>query len=187
MEQYGIPGILNSDQGSQFTSEDYRQLLQKLHIRQSMDGKGRWVDSALSRRRKSIRRSTALPENCARLWMSISACTTANGPISLLTIPRLTRCFMLALPASSRRNSQLRDESADSGWFNVYTGDPRWFTNRYPAWVLDLPLYHPGPVSCHLRLGGAWGRAFPLPPSRAAKWFASAHGAGTRVFIAALL
>ena len=50
MEQYGIPGILNSDQGSQFTSEDYRQLLQELHIRQSMDGKGRWADNIMIER-----------------------------------------------------------------------------------------------------------------------------------------
>lgn len=50
VEQYGIPGILNSDQGSQFTSEDYRQLLRELHIRQSMDGKGRWADNIMIER-----------------------------------------------------------------------------------------------------------------------------------------
>ena len=42
---YGAPGILNSDQGSQFTSGAYKQLLASLHIRQSMDGKARWVDN----------------------------------------------------------------------------------------------------------------------------------------------
>ena len=50
VEQYGVPSILNSDQGSQFTSEDYRQLLQELHIRQSMDGKGRWADNIMIER-----------------------------------------------------------------------------------------------------------------------------------------
>ena len=50
VEQFGVPGILNSDQGSQFTSEDYRQLLQELHIRQSMDGKGRWADNIMIER-----------------------------------------------------------------------------------------------------------------------------------------
>ena len=50
VEQYGIPAILNSDQGSQFTSEDYRQLLRELHIRQSMDGKGRWADNIMIER-----------------------------------------------------------------------------------------------------------------------------------------
>ena len=38
VEAFGTPGILNSDQGSQFTSEPYKQLLRDLHIRQSMDG-----------------------------------------------------------------------------------------------------------------------------------------------------
>ena len=50
VEQFGVPGILNSDQGSQFTSEEYRQLLQELHIRQSMDGKGRWADNIMIER-----------------------------------------------------------------------------------------------------------------------------------------
>lgn len=50
VEQYGVPGILNSDQGSQFTSEDYRQLLRELHIRQSMDGRGRWADNIMIER-----------------------------------------------------------------------------------------------------------------------------------------
>ena len=42
---YGAPGIVTSDQGSQFTSGAYKQLLASLHIRQSMDGKARWVDN----------------------------------------------------------------------------------------------------------------------------------------------
>lgn len=50
VEHYGYPGILNSDQGSQFTSEDYRQLLRELHIRQSMDGRGRWADNIMIER-----------------------------------------------------------------------------------------------------------------------------------------
>jgi len=45
IERYGVPGIINSDQGSQFTSEDYIKLLAAEGIRQSMDGKARWVDN----------------------------------------------------------------------------------------------------------------------------------------------
>ena len=37
VDKYGTPAIINSDQGSQFTSDDYKQLLRKLGIRQSMD------------------------------------------------------------------------------------------------------------------------------------------------------
>ena len=41
IDQHGIPGIINSDQGSQFTSDDYVNLLADEGIRQSMDGKAR--------------------------------------------------------------------------------------------------------------------------------------------------
>ena len=50
VEQYGTPAIVNSDQGSQFTSDDYKQLLRDLGIRQSMDGKSRWADNIMIER-----------------------------------------------------------------------------------------------------------------------------------------
>lgn len=46
----GVPAILNSDQGSQFIGEEYKQLLKELHIRQSMDGKSRWADNIMIER-----------------------------------------------------------------------------------------------------------------------------------------
>lgn len=48
--RHGIPGIINSDQGSQFTSEGYKSLLRSHGIRQSMDGKARWVDNVIIER-----------------------------------------------------------------------------------------------------------------------------------------
>lgn len=50
IEKYGVPAIINSDQGSQFTSSDYIEYLESLGIRQSMDGKARWVDNVLIER-----------------------------------------------------------------------------------------------------------------------------------------
>ena len=50
LEQYGIPSIINSDQGSQFTSDVYIGLLKANGIRQSMDGKARWVDNVIIER-----------------------------------------------------------------------------------------------------------------------------------------
>ena len=47
VEHYGTPAILNSDQGSQFTSAEYKALLKSFGIRQSMDGKSRWADRTL--------------------------------------------------------------------------------------------------------------------------------------------
>lgn len=42
---YGLPGIFNTDQGSQFTSEEFTEALMSRGIRISMDGKGRWMDN----------------------------------------------------------------------------------------------------------------------------------------------
>jgi len=50
MGKYGVPGIINSDQGSQFTSDEYTALLAEHKIRQSMDGKARWVDNVIIER-----------------------------------------------------------------------------------------------------------------------------------------
>lgn len=50
IQQYGAPAIINSDQGSQFTSVEYQQLLKRYGIRQSMDGKARWVDNVVIER-----------------------------------------------------------------------------------------------------------------------------------------
>ncbi len=50
VEHFRTPAILNSDQGSQFTSDEYRDLLKELHIRQSMDGKSRWADNIMIER-----------------------------------------------------------------------------------------------------------------------------------------
>jgi len=49
-EIYGCPEILNSDQGSQFTSAEYKALLKELGIKQSMDGKSRWADNIMIER-----------------------------------------------------------------------------------------------------------------------------------------
>jgi putative transposase len=48
--KYGIPAIVNSDQGSQFTSDEYTQFLLLSEIRQSMDGKGKWADNIVIER-----------------------------------------------------------------------------------------------------------------------------------------
>lgn len=50
IEQYGVPAIINSDQGSQFTSSEYTEYLRSRSIRQSMDGKARWVDNVIIER-----------------------------------------------------------------------------------------------------------------------------------------
>jgi putative transposase len=45
-----VPDILNTDQGSQFTSSQWINRLKELKIDISMDGKGRWIDNVLIER-----------------------------------------------------------------------------------------------------------------------------------------
>jgi len=50
LTRYGAPEIFNTDQGSQFTAEDFTQPLEARGVRVSMDGKGRWVDNVFVER-----------------------------------------------------------------------------------------------------------------------------------------
>lgn len=51
VDQYGVPEIINSDQGSQFTSQEYVTCIKSLETCQiSMDGKGRAIDNVFVER-----------------------------------------------------------------------------------------------------------------------------------------
>ena len=50
VNQYGIPEILNTDQGCQFTSEVFTQCVLRNGIKLSMDGKGRAIDNVFIER-----------------------------------------------------------------------------------------------------------------------------------------
>ena len=50
LEDHGIPEIVNTDQGSQFTSEAFIEVLKDNDIQISMDGKGRWLDNVFIER-----------------------------------------------------------------------------------------------------------------------------------------
>lgn len=45
MRMYGTPAIFNTDQGSQFTSYGFIQVLKEANVDISMDGQGRWRDN----------------------------------------------------------------------------------------------------------------------------------------------
>ena len=48
--KHGMPEIMNTDQGSQFTSSDFIGVLERQGIRISMDGKGCWRDNVFVER-----------------------------------------------------------------------------------------------------------------------------------------
>ena len=50
IELYGTPDIFNTDQGSQFTSSEFTQVLKDNGIKISMDGKKAWVDNVIIER-----------------------------------------------------------------------------------------------------------------------------------------
>ena len=50
IDAYGFPEIFNTDQGSQFTSDDFTECLRSRGIAISMDGKGRWQDNVFVER-----------------------------------------------------------------------------------------------------------------------------------------
>lgn len=50
LSRYGKPEIFNTDQGSQFTSEEFTGILLEAGVRISMDGKGRWMDNVFIER-----------------------------------------------------------------------------------------------------------------------------------------
>ena len=50
LARHGRPGIFNTDQGSQFTSPRFTDVLKNASVRISMDGRGRWMDNVFIER-----------------------------------------------------------------------------------------------------------------------------------------
>lgn len=67
--RYGVPEIVNTDQGSQFTSFEFTKLLKAHDIRISMDGRGRWLDNVFIER---LWRSVKHEEVYLRAYASVS-------------------------------------------------------------------------------------------------------------------
>jgi len=50
LARFGCPEIFNTDQGSQFTSSEFTDVLRAAEVRISMDGRGRWLDNVFIER-----------------------------------------------------------------------------------------------------------------------------------------
>jgi transposase InsO family protein len=75
VNKHGAPIILNSDQGSQFTSPDYIDTLKGYGIKISMDGKGRALDNAITERFwRTIKLGRVSP-------LSLRYCRSSSTPI----------------------------------------------------------------------------------------------------------
>jgi len=74
--RYGVPEIVNTDQGGQFTSLEFTQLLKTHDIRISMDGRGRWLDNVFIER---LWRSVKHEEVYLKAYDSVSAARESLG------------------------------------------------------------------------------------------------------------
>lgn len=68
--RYGIPEIVNTDQGSQFTAEEFTQAVLAKGCKLSMDGKGAWRDNVFVER---VWRSAKYERVYLRAYDSVSA------------------------------------------------------------------------------------------------------------------
>jgi len=70
---YGTPEIMNTDQGSQFTSQSFTGLMKEYEIKISMDGKGSWRDNVFIER---LWRSVKYEDIYLRAYGSVSEVKT---------------------------------------------------------------------------------------------------------------
>jgi putative transposase len=73
---YGAPDIMNTDQGSQFTSQAFTDMLKDHSIRISMDGKGSWRDNVFIER---LWRSVKYEEVYLHAYDTVSDSRTGLG------------------------------------------------------------------------------------------------------------
>jgi len=76
VDQYGAPEIFNTDQGSQFTSLAFTDLLKENGIRISMDGKGCWRDNVFVER---LWRTIKYEEVYLKAYESVSQARASIG------------------------------------------------------------------------------------------------------------
>ena len=79
LTHYGKPKIFNTDQGSQFTSLEFTQLLKDNEIRISMDGKGCWRDNVFVER---LWKSVKYEEVYLKAYDSVSDAKANLGAVS---------------------------------------------------------------------------------------------------------
>jgi transposase InsO family protein len=106
--KYGPPEIMNTDQGSQFTSSAFIGVLEQNAIQISMDGKGCWRDNVFVER---LWKSVKYEEVYLHGYDTVSAARQALSRISISTtavarIQRLTekRPTWLTSTSASRRS-----------------------------------------------------------------------------------
>jgi putative transposase len=102
LARYGQPEIVNTDQGSQFTSHDFTSVLLKNEIAISMDGRGAWRDNVFVER---LWRSVKYEEVYLKAYDSVAGARTSIGRY-------------LTFYNSRRPHSSLDRRTPDQAYFN---------------------------------------------------------------------
>ena len=107
LAKYGKPEVFNTDQGSQFTSLAFTELLKRHEIAISMDGKGAWRDNVFVERlwrsikyeEVYLRAYASVPEARASLGRYIDGFYNTRRPHSRLDGQTPDEAYFTALPS----------------------------------------------------------------------------------------
>ena len=106
IENYGCPEISNTDQGSQFTSEDFTTVLKAHDIKISMDGKGRWIDNVF----------------VERLWRSVKYEEVYLKAYDTVAEAKLSLGRYFTFYNAQRRHQSLSKQTPDSVYYQHAKG-----------------------------------------------------------------
>lgn len=103
ISKYGRPEIFNTDQGSQFTSEAFTEILDTHGINISMDSRGRWIDNVF----------------IERLWRSVKYEEVYLKAYGSLTEVRQGLAAYFEFYNQKRRHQGLDDKTPDEVYWNT--------------------------------------------------------------------
>ena len=106
LQLYGPPAIMNTDQGSQFTSMEFTETLKEAGIRISMDGKGRWMDNIF----------------IERLWRSLKYESVYLHELTTGSHAREVIGRWISRYNDERPHSSLDDRTPTEAYFNLELG-----------------------------------------------------------------
>src|ERR1700694_5514727 len=122
LSQYGRPKIFNTDQGSQFTSDDFTGTLKRHAITISMDGKGRCMDNIFVERLwRSLKYEERQPQSLG--YRTPRQAYEAECPWICGRSASPTGCAFAHIPTGTTANHRI-DIDAGEGRSNVMTVAP---------------------------------------------------------------
>ena len=101
MGRHGVPEIVNTDQGSQFTSLEFIEALKRRHIAISMDGKGCWRDNVF----------------IERFWKTLKYEEVYLRAYDTVSEARASITRYIAFYNSRRPHTALADRTPDAAYF----------------------------------------------------------------------